>query len=1047
MAISQKNMNVLEFPQADSLHIIALAALFVERFSIDWLGELSGKKPSEILSALERGCEQGILINNGAGIFSFEDAHFLEKFQDYWDPKEKERLHRVIADLLLGEMLDDDSKIRAIETHLLHIKNNEEYCNWLIMAGDANRRGFQSERALKCYSKALEDLSGLQGEKADFLFAKTAIKYSKVSMAKHQTKKVLGVLNEAICRADQCKNLAFKAQLKMQLGKNKWLRSEYSSALSQFREGWSIAEKIDDPKLFRSATIFRAFFLVWQGLFNEAVRIYEKYMPDVWEYPKGEFPLYAAQTMGYCYTQIGEITQGIGMLDTIRMHCLKKGEKTVAAHAGLTMGNAFLDIENVEEAVKWLHWSLDEAALEQNEWTLIWAKLMLSYAYYRKRDKKKCLKYLRAFLKDSKQAQVNVRPYPHLMEICWAIEQGALPNIQELSIQKELDRMIKGKNVFIRGVAYRYRALLQRKKGESHRRILDSLNLSLKWLNQSGHRICIAKSRLELARQYLLIGKEEKARKYTQLASKVLSRHNEELIPDDLRSLITHSRRDESLIKDILGLGQKIGNVENNKNLIQHIISTVNRIIGAERGAIFFMDGDSNDYSVQLRASRNLTPEEAVHSSFKTALQVIKTVARTGKGVIKRNNPINDPKSLSFENIRSCICVPMMLRKEILGVFYCDNRLLGSAFRDEDLQTLAYFGTQAAMALENSISHEKIEMYKKMNMQNKSHKYDFLKNLPFDEILGESPALKNVLSQVDQVSRTDIAVLITGETGVGKELLAKSIHHKSKGSNNSFVVVNCSALPETLLASELFGHEIGAFTGANRRRIGRFEVADGGTLFLDEIGDLPIEIQVRLLRALETKEFERLGGNDTIKSSFRLVAATNRNLEEALEEGKFRDDLYYRIKGFPIDVPPLRERVQDIPVLANHFLTVFERANKKMSNGIPEEVMERLIRYNWPGNVRELKNVIEWGAISSDEPFFRLPEKFMEESNFRFRKGEPITLRDNQFYHILSVLNRTGWKVKGPGGAAEVLDVPPSTLESKMKKLGISRANKVRARP
>ncbi|MEI9478370.1 MAG: sigma 54-interacting transcriptional regulator, partial [Deltaproteobacteria bacterium] len=247
---------------------------------------------------------------------------------------------------------------------------------------------------------------------------------------------------------------------------------------------------------------------------------------------------------------------------------------------------------------------------------------------------------------------------------------------------------------------------------------------------------------------------------------------------------------------------------------------------------------------------------------------------------------------------------------------------------------------------------------------------------------------------------------------------------------------------ESLIPSELFGHEKGAFTGANRRRLGRFELADGGTLFLDEIGDISLDIQVRLLRVLQTKEFERVGGSETLKSDFRLVVATNRDLEQRITAQKFRADLYYRLAVFPIFVPPLRERKQDIPILAHYFLKIYSKKMRKDFSRIPNAEMEKLLQYHWPGNVRELENIIERGTILSSGAHFRVPELGTDLQELSPNRGG-MTLRDNERRHILWALEKTGWKVRGGGGAAELLDLPASTLAFHMKKLGIQRPKRV----
>jgi len=291
---------------------------------------------------------------------------------------------------------------------------------------------------------------------------------------------------------------------------------------------------------------------------------------------------------------------------------------------------------------------------------------------------------------------------------------------------------------------------------------------------------------------------------------------------------------------------------------------------------------------------------------------------------------------------------------------------------------------------------------------------------------------------VDQVAKADTTVLICGETGVGKELVARAIHRHSLRKDKPFIRVQCSALIESLITSELFGHEKGAFTGAINRRIGRFELADGGTIFLDEIGDLPGEVQVRLLRVLQSKEFERVGASETLHSDFRLVAATNHNLEEEVKVCRFRADLYFRLNVFPIFVPPLRERKDDIPILVRYFISIYGTKMGKTFDRIPEEEMSKLIQYDWPGNVRELENIIERGTILSHGPTFYVPKLSIDSLGFGLQK-EYLTLRENERHHIESALLKTGWKIRGPGGAAELLEIHPSTLAFKMKKLGVQR--------
>ena len=322
----------------------------------------------------------------------------------------------------------------------------------------------------------------------------------------------------------------------------------------------------------------------------------------------------------------------------------------------------------------------------------------------------------------------------------------------------------------------------------------------------------------------------------------------------------------------------------------------------------------------------------------------------------------------------------------------------------------------------------------------------------FDEIIGRSNALRKVLTQAEQVAATHTTVLILGETGTGKELLAHAIHKRSPRHKRPLVKINCAALPAPLIESELFGHEKGAFTGAGARRPGRFEIADGGTIFLDEVGELPLDLQAKLLRVLEEGEFEQVGSSQTTSVDVRVIAATNRNLAEAVHEGTFRSDLYYRLSVFPITVPPLRERREDIPMLVTHLVKQMTSKLGKSIEAIPKDVMTALTNYSWPGNIRELRNVIERAAIITQGPKLMLIDR-LEGSMFEteYQGGdsdaadaleeEPDseTLAQSEYNLILRTLKKVHWRIEGPSGAADLLRVHPSTLRSRMKKLGISR--------
>ncbi len=392
------------------------------------------------------------------------------------------------------------------------------------------------------------------------------------------------------------------------------------------------------------------------------------------------------------------------------------------------------------------------------------------------------------------------------------------------------------------------------------------------------------------------------------------------------------------------------------------------------------------------------------------------------------------------EGFQSGCFVPLMREERKLGVLHLLDRRPG-AFSEADAEFLGQVGNQVAIALENALRYREISELRTRLAEERSYlRNEIRTEHEFEEILGESPGLRQALMQAETVAPTNSTVLVLGETGTGKELVARAIHQLSGRREHIFAKMNCAAIPSGLLESELFGHEKGAFTGAVGQKPGRFELAHQGTLFLDEVGDIPFELQPKLLRVLQEQEFERLGGTRSIHVDVRLIAATNRDLGRMVEEREFRADLFYRLNVFPIRIPPLRERKQDIPILVRHFTGKYAQSLSRRITTVPPEVMEALVRYEWPGNIRELQNFIERAVILSRGPELTpLLAELETTSAARPKAGQPATLEQAERGHILEALRATDWTLGGTEGAAARLGIPRTTLIYKMRRLGIKR--------
>lgn len=432
---------------------------------------------------------------------------------------------------------------------------------------------------------------------------------------------------------------------------------------------------------------------------------------------------------------------------------------------------------------------------------------------------------------------------------------------------------------------------------------------------------------------------------------------------------------------------------------------------------------------------------------FEVALQSDNPVIFDINKLMKRPDVPADIKFIYENGTVEMVGVALRDRNKEMAVLFISSDKKNS-FNTHQLNLIREISNLLAPTIANIIANEKIERqikeiqaYKnRLEEENIYFKEQIKTKYNSCDIIGSGKAMKKVFHLISQVAFTNSTVLLQGETGTGKELIARAIHENSSRGDKTMIKVNCAALPANLIESELFGHERGSFTGAIERRIGKFELANKSSLFLDEIGEMPLDLQVKLLRVLQEKEIERVGGKSTIKTDVRIISATNKNLQKEVQAGRFRQDLFYRLNVFPITLPPLRNRTEDIPALSNHFIDQFSKDSGKKITGISKDAMQQLLTYNWPGNVRELENVIERSVLLTNTSTLEdvyLPQKddeVVDESRNTIK-----TIEENERSHLLRVLKISKGKVSGKGGAAELLDVPPSTLNSKIKKLGIQR--------
>jgi len=486
------------------------------------------------------------------------------------------------------------------------------------------------------------------------------------------------------------------------------------------------------------------------------------------------------------------------------------------------------------------------------------------------------------------------------------------------------------------------------------------------------------------------------------------------------------------------------------RKLLSAISASIGELIPHDSATLAFYDPASNELVAQfLDAGGTETQRGEVRLPLQTSPAGEAFSTREPVVLERMEDSPYAPETmrhLTALGMQSGCWVPLIHSGDVIGTMMVASRLEGT-FTHREAELLTQMADQVAMAVNNALAFRQIqELRDRLGQEKKYLEEEINLERRFDDVVGESVGLRRVLREIETVAPTDATVLIQGETGTGKELLARAIHRLSPRNDRTFIKINCAAIPAGLIESELFGHEKGAFTGAIARKIGRLELAHEGTLFLDEVGELPLDLQPKLLRALQEKEIERLGGSRPIAVNVRLIAATNRDLAQMVVEKQFRSDLYYRLKVFPVFSPPLRERTSDIPILVRHFVSTHSRRMGKRIEVIPDETMAALTRWQWPGNIRELENFLERAVILTRGPVLYVPLAELEVEDSQDSEGwENPTLQMAEREHILRVLREADGQIGGPTGAAARLGLKRTTLHSKLKKLGIERSDFIKS--
>ena len=903
-----------------------------------------------------------------------------------------------------------------------------------LESGDLNKASSHFDEIISM----LDGVEGAQEQRA--LFINTALSLSNLRLRLgRRIGEVPELLQRAGRAADRMGDRRSRALIDLHFGRFSYVSDNLSDAISSLVSGLDEVEELGDEDILGQSAEFVGLYYFLQGMYKDAIQHFDRAMLSAESRKVDVDNFFLPYTFGYCAAYLGQFHRAVGVLDYNWRRYHKKSEAGLAFLFRSALGIVLLMMGKRSKALYHLQGVLEESHGDHSPQYILMTRLGVAYYYFLEGRMEESAEMMLHGTDEAARVGYRVRHYtfPFALEMISEFRSLDIEGQQEdFRFDQEMEKFIQGPNVHLRGVGYRIRAMEALRKGDAPERIGSDLEMSERYLEKAGDPIELSKTRDQMARLKLRAGNPEKASIPALSAPQEISADDGTGFSQDPFPFLEHmtTRTDRSgfqadVLKRFLDLMEEFVPSADLDEILGRVVATSAKFHGAERGGLFWFKGLKGGRVPKLRVGYNLSRDQVSAVEFRSSLRHIIKAFRTNQALLCR---LEREAGETAIRPHVALCLPFEVRGRVRGVLYHDNTYADNRFNDLDGAMLIRITRQMSAYIERIWEYSRLAERKTLRIQSASAR---IEGATHPMIVGESPVMLRLLDLVDQVADSEASVLILGETGVGKELLAQRIHQTSPRESGPFVTVDLSAIPETLIESELFGHEKGAFTGADRQKPGRLELAHQGTLFIDEVGEIPVHLQTKLLRVLQEKTFVRIGASRPLSSDFRLLAATNRDLEVEVAEGRFRKDLYYRLNVIPLRVPPLRERGRDVALLAKHFLDHYGRKHNRPDIQLSSEEKEELLAYRWPGNVRELKNIIERAVLLAEEQVIglNLPNKTEPLSNHPF--DAMPTMEDLQRRYIKFVLERTGGRIGGPGGAAEILGMKRTTLYTRMKKL------------
>lgn len=1037
-------MKQIDHPSSDpndmTEEISQLITLLPPPISLDILCTITGRPPVAILQAMEDLIHSGIVARDkeqGAGFY------FLPDFKTA-----RERLKSVPEAVVMQTArlavsgicnhLPDNIRRWLTLAHIYEISGLPlDHYREMIRAGHYCLELNLAVDAAIYYRIALESMTQTtldhEGRK-NFIDAAIGLCMCRDNSLPPQIQRQF--LTLALEYSEEFDDPVRKINLRVLIAKTYIKTITNDEAAKHLELAWEMLSDYDfPPDVQLQVVLANSELLFWQGYVDKAIERYESVIGSHEELPSDLETLKSCIRLAWIYGVAGETARAVGLIRAVRKKAKELGADSLDRFATLALVVVLSDAGRIDEGEVFLKEIFNTPEEFLDNYILWPGNGKRAFFAYCRGKYDEAYKYLDQAWQNGKALGTLHHRGPDNLEIMLGLEEMGMVH-PEWDFESDIERLITWPDIFMQGVAYRYRALKAFRQKGPQSRIKADLKKSIALLSESGAKIELAHTQVLLARVRISEKKIPVAENLLKSAWDVFSKVNPDLFPKDLKPYLDRTSKNALWVDSLLNVSEALSSTRTKEELLGKIIRQAMLIAGAERGAIFLRQNQT----LEMVANRNIDSSEIALESFSGQMALIEQVIDSGTETICKAGACHFEDVGSMDAREWSGCFPIRLKSKVMGVLFIDRGPTPLQLPEDEIALLRIINNQAAVALENMAVYEEIiDLNSELEAETRFYRQSFEINPFKTQMIGRSAPFRKMLNLISQVADSDSTVMITGETGVGKDLVAQAIHQHSKRSSGPFIAVNVGSLSPELIASELFGHEKGAFTGAAQTRKGRFELASKGTLFLDDIDAFSMDIQVKMLRVLETREFERVGGSQTLKTNFRLLAASNRHIEDLVELGLFRSDFYYRLNVFPIKVPALRERVDDIPGIARYFMDMFAKKFGKKIDTISKKDMDILMNYPWPGNIRELRHVIERAVLLSKSGRLVIPALDTSPTGPTPVEEKMLSLRDMEARHIIKALTLCRGKVSGQGGAAVLLELKPTTLYSKMKRLGIER--------